>query len=71
MLQEQEMVDLTAAAMRLGFSSERTRRAVLTQRLVGERRGGFWFVTSDSLERYVRELAEKSEDVTAITRTSS
>ena len=57
----QEMVDLTTAAQRLGFSSERCRRAVLTQRLVGERRKGFWFVTRDSLERYVRELAIERE----------
>ena len=63
----QEMVDLTTAAQRLGFSWERARRAVLTRRLVGERRKGHWFVASDSLERYVRELAEKSEDVTATT----
>ena len=59
--QEQEMVDLTTAAQQLGFSSERTRRAVLTQRLVGERRKGFWFITRDSLERYLRELAVERE----------
>ena len=67
----QEMVDLTTAAQRLGFSSERCRRAVLTQRLVGERRNGFWFVTTDSLTRYVREMAEKNEDLTATTQTTA
>ena len=58
-----DMVDLTTAAQRLGLSSERTRRAVLTWRLVGERRNGHWFIASDSLERYAQELAEKSEDL--------